>query len=131
MKLDENYKSRPNLNYEVKGLTLKAFQILSSRTIPEREKRDLLINFLFGLVGESGELVDLFKKIIFHGHKLDEDMRKKIIKESGDVLWYLSAILEVMGLSLEDVGYENIKKLNERYKFGFTETESINRKEEK
>lgn len=30
-----------------------------------------------GLAGESGELLDLFKKWIFHGKELDEDHAKK------------------------------------------------------
>ncbi len=41
---------------------------------------------LMGLVGESGEFVDLVKKDLFHGKKLD---REKALKELGDIRWYL------------------------------------------
>ncbi|MEM9450239.1 MAG: nucleoside triphosphate pyrophosphohydrolase family protein [Cyanobacteria bacterium P01_E01_bin.6] len=42
-----------------------------------------------GITGESGEVADIIKKYIGHGHSLD---RTSLIKELGDVLWYVAAI---------------------------------------
>ena len=72
---------------------------------------------VLGLVGEAGETADKFKKIIRdkNGAISDED-RTAIMKELGDVLWYISSIASYLGLSLDDVAQMNIKKLDERDK---------------
>lgn len=38
-----------------------------------------------GLCGEAGEVADIVKKHLGHGHPLDRD---KLIEELGDLLWY-------------------------------------------
>lgn len=52
---------------------------------------------LFGLVGETGELVDLVKKHVFHDHPLDAAFRSKLVKEIGDVLWYIQESAHALG----------------------------------
>ena len=44
-----------------------------------------LLNGCLGLSGETGELLDMVKKWIFHEKPLDEE---HLEKELGDVLWY-------------------------------------------
>lgn len=83
-----------------------------------------LLNFALGAAGEAGEIADYIKKVIFHGHDLDED---KLIKEIGDALWYLSQIAQVIGVPLEVIAEANIAKLQARYPEGFSETASQNR----
>lgn len=41
-----------------------------------------------GIAGEAGEIADLTKKVLFHGMEFTEEVRQKMIKELGDVLWY-------------------------------------------
>ncbi len=53
-----------------------------------------------GLVGETGELADVIKKAIGHGHRLDVD---KIRDESGDALWYVAEIASALLLDLDEV----------------------------
>ncbi len=65
-----------------------------------------------GLGGESGEVIDLIKKHLFHDAPLDTEELKK---ELGDVLWYLSAIATGVGLTLEEVAEANVAKLLARY----------------
>lgn len=48
--------------------------------------RGLLANYSLGLAGETGELIDEFKKTLFRGKSYNE---KNVILESGDVLFYL------------------------------------------
>jgi len=42
---------------------------------------------LWGLVGETGELWDYWKKVVYHGHKLEPEV---LLKEAGDLLWYIN-----------------------------------------
>lgn len=77
-----------------------------------------------GLAGETGEVVDLIKKAIFHKHGLDMDALEK---ELGDVCWYLAALCTKLDLNLADVMKENIDKLRQRYPDGFDFEASRNR----
>lgn len=85
-----------------------------------------LLNGCLGLAGESGELLDMFKKWIFHRKELDEEHAKK---EVGDVCWYLAMICESMGWNLDEIFQMNVDKLIARYPEGF-DTERSNHRAE-
>ena len=85
---------------------------------------DLLMGCL-GLAGESGELLDLIKKWIFHEKSLDEEHAKK---ELGDVMWYVAEIAHSMGWDLDEVMQMNVDKLKARFPEGF-DTYRANHKE--
>ncbi len=85
-----------------------------------------IVNASFGLSGEVGELNDMIKKWMFHGHDLSLDDVKK---ELGDCLWYIAMMCESFGFSMEEVAQKNINKLIERYPEGFSEHASQHRKE--
>ena len=103
------------------------YQKLAMKTVnPELTKKDMLVNGVMGLNGESGEVIDVVKKHMFQGHDLDVD---KIKKELGDVMWYVAEVCEALDLSMDEVMEANIAKLANRFKNGFTKEESINRKE--
>jgi len=85
-----------------------------------------LFNGALGLNGEAGEVADMVKKYVFHGHKLNLD---DLIKEIGDVCWYLALTCHSLDISLEDVMSKNIEKLKKRYPEGFSSEASINRTE--
>ena len=74
------------------------------------------IEKIFGLTGEAGETADKVKKIIRDkkGEPTDED-RAAIVKELGDVLWYVASISRYLGVSLSEVAEKNIDKLEDRY----------------
>lgn len=80
--------------------------------------------YALGIAGEAGEVADLLKKHLFHGHELD---RAKLTKELGDVLWYVAALSDVFGLRLSDVATVNVDKLRKRFPTGFSSTDSIKR----
>ena len=68
-----------------------------------------------GLVGEAGEIAEKVKKMIRDdAGVLTEQRRQMLIKELGDVLWYLSALSRELGTSLEVVARTNIEKLQKR-----------------
>lgn len=94
---------------------------------PELDKKDVLVNSVMGLCGESGEAVDIVKKHLFHNHPLDKEM---LIKELGDVAWYLAEAATALDIPLEEIFEKNIEKLKSRYPEGFDTEKSINREEE-
>ena len=75
-------------------------------------------NFIYptlGLAGESGEVVEKIKKVIRDNNGvIDEEKRLEIMKELGDVLWYLSQLATELNLSLDDIASKNLQKLNSR-----------------
>ena len=59
------------------------YQKLAMTTLnKELSEKEILINGVMGLCGESGEVIDLVKKWYAHGHELDRD---KLVKELGDI----------------------------------------------
>ena len=91
---------------------------------PELDKKDVLINSVMGLCGESGEAVDIVKKWLAHGHPLDKE---KLIKELGDVAWYLAEAATALDVPLEEILQGNIDKLRARYPEGFDTEKSLTR----
>jgi NTP pyrophosphatase (non-canonical NTP hydrolase) len=79
-----------------------------------------------GLAGESGEVTDLIKKHLFHGHTLDCE---KLISEMGDVLWYLTFLANKIYTPLDTIMGINAAKLRKRYPNGWEPVRSINREE--
>lgn len=77
-----------------------------------------------GIGGEGGEVSDLLKKHVGHGHPLDRD---KVKKELGDCLWYIAVMADAIGERLSDVAEANVQKLLKRYPAGFDKDRSINR----
>lgn len=103
------------------------YQELAMRTLnPEIDKKELILNAAMGLCGESGEVIDLVKKHIFQGHDLDDE---KLIKELGDVAWYLAEAATALNVNLSEILEKNIKKLENRFPDGFNSNRSINRGE--
>jgi len=109
-------------------MTINEYQTLAMRTLnPALSKKDVLINGVMGLCGESGEAIDIVKKHLAQGHELDRDA---LIKELGDVAWYLAETAYALDVPLEEVLQRNIGKLKKRYPQGFEAQKSICREEE-
>ena len=109
-------------------MTINEYQKLAMTTLnPKLEKKDVLINGVMGLCGESGEAIDLVKKHLAQGHELD---RERLIKELGDVAWYLAETATALDVTLEEVFEQNIEKLKKRYPEGFNVEKSLKRDEE-
>lgn len=107
-------------------MTINEYQKLALTTLnPELKEKDILINGVMGLCGESGEAIDLVKKHLAQGHELDKE---KIAKELGDIAWYLAETAYAIGYPLEDILQMNIDKLKRRYPEGFSTECSLERK---
>jgi len=72
------------------------------------DKREKEVNALLGLSGEVGEVCDIIKKFYSTGKPYT---REDLIKEAGDILWYLAELCEAFDFTLETVAQENLKKL--------------------
>ena len=106
-------------------MTINEYQNLAMTTLnPELNRKDVLINGVMGLCGESGEAIDIVKKWLAQGHELDKD---KLIKELGDIAWYLAETAYALDVPLEDVLQGNIDKLKKRYPEGFDSKKSIHK----
>lgn len=100
------------------------YQMAAMRTANEQCLN--LANAGLGLTGEAGEAADLIKKHLFHGHELDKEA---LVKELGDVLWYVALAADLIGVKLADIMLLNVAKLRARYPEGFSEERSRNRDE--
>ena len=118
--------------YEIRNdhkqdLTVNAYQKLAMRSLnPALSKKDVLINGVMGLCGESGEAIDIVKKWLAQGHALN---REKLAKELGDIAWYLAETAFALDIPLEDILRGNLEKLAKRYPEGFSAEKSISRTE--
>lgn len=101
------------------------YQRLAMVTLnPALDKKDILINGVMGLCGESGEAIDIVKKHLAQGHELDT---AHLAKELGDIAWYLAETATAIGYSLSDILQMNIDKLKKRYPNGFSTDQSLHR----
>ena len=108
-------------------MTINEYQTLAMKTLnPQLSKKDVLINGVMGLCGESGEAIDIVKKWLAQGHNLDKE---KLAKELGDIAWYLAETAYALEIPLEDILQANIDKLAKRYPEGFATERSIFRDE--
>ena len=73
------------------------------------------INYcLIGLMGELGEFANKYKKMLRGDYKLTKKLRGDLMCESGDILWYLSLLVDELGYNLSVVAKNNINKLRSR-----------------
>jgi NTP pyrophosphatase (non-canonical NTP hydrolase) len=90
----------------------------------------LLLTACLGLAAESGEFIEIPKKIFFQGKALTDENVFHMKRELGDVIWYWMNACRALNLDPNDVIAENVKKLESRYPGGsFDAFYSENRKE--
>ena len=110
-------------------MKINEYQELAMKTLnPALDKKDILINAVMGLCGESGEATDLVKKHLFQNHEFNKE---DFIKELGDIAWYLAEACTAVDVNLEDVLEKNIAKLKQRFPKGFDKNDSIKRVDKK
>ena len=71
-----------------------------------------------GLAAESGEFLEIVKKMVFQGKPWNNDNREHLIIELGDVLWYVAQACMALEVSFDDVVAGNVEKLKKRYPGG-------------
>jgi len=77
--------------------------------------REEIIYPVLGLCSEAGEVADKVKKVLRDNDGVFSDEKKnEIVKEIGDVLWYISAIATDLKIDLNKVALLNLDKLSSR-----------------
>ena len=104
-------------------MDINEYQKLAMTTLnPDLTKKEILINSVMGLCGESGEVIDIVKKWLYHGHELDKE---HLIMVLGVVAWYLAEAVTALDIPLEEIMTVNINKLKKRYPDGFDTEKSL------
>ncbi|HMJ07665.1 MAG TPA: nucleoside triphosphate pyrophosphohydrolase family protein [Pyrinomonadaceae bacterium] len=97
-------------------MTFEEYQAEASQTAHYPKRFSNLEYPTLGLTGEAGEVANVVKKIQrdFDGVLTDE-IREKLKDELGDVLWYISACADELGLTLREIAEFNVGKLAKRH----------------
>ena len=90
------------LNYDVNFERFKEFVGESKVGTLKPDKN--IQQAMLGLIGEWGEVSDIFKKHIFQGHEMDKD---HLIEELGDCCWYGMLLIEESKLDTHIIFYKN------------------------
>lgn len=89
-----------------------------------------LLTAAIGISAEGGEFTEIVKKVAFQGKDLSADAKLHMIKELGDVMWYITQACIALDVSLDHILTQNMIKLLSRYPEGtFDVYYSENRKE--
>ncbi len=109
-------------------MTMDEYQTRAKSTAIYINPHDQLVCTALGLNGEAGEVAEKLKKIIRDkAWVIDDADKKEILKELGDVLWYLSVFADSVGWSLEEVAAANLEKLSSRKQRGVISGSGDNR----
>jgi len=106
---------------EVTSDASKDFLSLSDRLVELDEKGaniERLLTAGVGINAEAGEFLEIVKKMIFQGKPWNEDNRRHLIIELGDVMWYVAQACMALDVSFDDVISQNVEKLLKRYPEG-------------
>jgi len=77
-----------------------------------------LLTGAVGVSAESGELLEVVKKMIFQGKSWNDETKFHLQRELGDLIWYVAQICIALDTSIDEVIGMNIEKLLKRYPEG-------------
>lgn len=90
-----------------------------------------LLTAAVGISAEGGEFTEIVKKILFQGKEFNDDNKKHLLIELGDVMWYVMQACNALGCTLDEVVIQNTYKLLARYpNASFSVEKSENRRED-
>lgn len=72
-----------------------------------------LVYTALGLTNEAGEVAGKIKKSIRDGAD-DDELRRALMAEVGDVLWYAAMLCHEAGIPFAEVARQNVEKLTDR-----------------
>ncbi|MGI9556048.1 MAG: nucleoside triphosphate pyrophosphohydrolase family protein [Cyanophyceae cyanobacterium] len=79
-----------------------------------------------GLAGESGEVAEKIKKMLRDSIP-EQDVKEALVKELGDVLWYVANLAHDLSITLDDIAMANVSKLLDRSERGVLQGSGDNR----
>jgi NTP pyrophosphatase (non-canonical NTP hydrolase) len=83
-----------------------------------------LLHLAVGVAGEAGELLDAIKKHAIYGKPLDVE---NVIEELGDLQFYITGMIDALGLTDHGIQAANVAKLTKRYPAGYSNKDAIAR----
>jgi hypothetical protein len=86
-------------------------------------------DFIHGVIGVDSEAAELVEVLL--SNKTDDELRAKIVDESGDLLFYLFVLWNHFDITLDEAMSKNMEKLRARYPEGFNTHAAIHRNEAK
>lgn len=96
-------------------MTFEEYQKEAIKTAKYPKIGENFVYPMIGLSGEAGEVANKVKKIFRDDNGiLTEERKNEINHELGDLLWYMSQLATDLGISLDDIAIENLKKLAAR-----------------
>ena len=119
----EKVTSQPSLDTEALKRSIDEIESSSNIKIPR------LLTAALGLGSESGEFVEIVKKMVLQGKPPSEENIFHMKRELGDIMWYWTTACASLGLDPYEVISENQKKLEARYGEKFEVQRSEVRKE--
>ena len=97
-------------------MNFEEYQTEASQTAHYPRRMSNLDYPTLGLAGEAGEVANIVKKIQRdHGGIINDETRGKLMDELGDVLWYISACADELGITLQEIAEYNVNKLAKRH----------------
>lgn len=88
-----------------------------------------LLTAAVGISAEGGEFTEIVKKVAFQGKELTNENKLHMVKELGDVMWYVTQACISLDVTLDHILTQNMIKLLSRYPGGsFDIYRSENRK---
>lgn len=106
-------------------MEIKEYQEKASRTCATLNSTlEDNIHMSLGLLTETGEIADVFKKHLAYNKAIDY---VNVKEEVGDVMWYIANLCNINGWDLREIMSTNIEKLEQRYPDKFTNENAINR----
>jgi NTP pyrophosphatase (non-canonical NTP hydrolase) len=99
----------------------KDFLALTERLVELDEKGaniERLMTAAIGLNAESGEFLEIVKKLVYQGKEWNSETKNHLIVELGDALWYVTQALIALEVTMDEVVSKNIDKLQKRYPGG-------------
>ena len=97
-------------------MNFEDYQSEASQTALYPRRMENLEYPTLGLTGEAGEVANIVKKIQRDNYGIiNDETRNKLKDELGDVLWYISACADELGLTLREIAEYNVQKLAKRH----------------
>lgn len=96
-------------------MLMNDYQKKAMRTARSADAKDEVFHLLLGLSGEVGEVMEKAKKVVRDNDShFDDNFRRELYKELGDVLWYIAVLCDYFDTDLASVAELNIRKLQDR-----------------
>ena len=112
-------------------MDFKKYEEMVAKAAVYRESKATLFNLFYaalGLTGEAGEVANKVKKIYRDdGGALTDDKVRELLGELGGVAWYLTAVAQELGVTLDEVFQYNYDQITSRMERGVIQGSGDNR----